>query len=360
MPAVLSRISARVWGSKVDQPVLQIQGISPDAVQPKKFHGKNADPLVGKIIDRYQVISLIDEGAMGTIYKVLHIHLNKYFAMKVIRDLPTTTTKEFFLRFQQEAKATSQLDHPHCVSTIDFGQTDAGTPYFVMELLEGVALSELLDKPVAISHALEIMRQSLLGIQYAHEAGVIHRDLKPANIMVTQAPKKGFEVKLIDFGLARRQQIDPTKKSIRRITQARIVCGTPAYMAPELIKGQEADQRSDLYSMGVILFLLLTGRRPFYGESSHNILKNKFFFPALYLDTVAPGVFSRPLRQLLDKALHREPEHRFASAEEFRLALQAVQKSRGGGLVTRRPFLMALAPSRIGRTLRSYYYQLSH
>jgi len=287
-----------------------------------------ADPRVGQIIDRYEVLERIDEGGMGTVYRVRHLRLDKPFAMKVIRRDPRRA-REFSARFQREALSLSRLDHPHCVRVVDFGSTGRGEQFMVMELLDGESLADHLGQPMPAARALEIATQLLLGLQHAHAQGIVHRDVKPGNVMLTTGPQGALHVKLLDFGLATLTAAEST-----RITRTNIVCGTPTYLAPELLEHKQVDQRGDLYAVGVLLFFLLTGRRPFIGADHLELLANKRRHPALRLGQVAPGVFSEQLEQVLARVLDRDPEMRHADAEELLAALEAVQRSPGRGLAT--------------------------
>lgn len=277
--------------------------------------------LVGqRIADRYEVVRQLGEGAMSTIYLVKHVNMGRLFAMKVIRRDVTDPlkTKQFIARFEREAQLMSKIDHPNCVSIVDFGRDASGELYLVMEYIEGRWLLDQLGKPMPLPRVVNIIEQVLFAVEHAHRAGVAHRDIKPENIMLAAAPSGGDLVKVLDFGLAK--MIEPDE-GIDPITKHRVVCGTPSYMAPEQARGEEADERSDLYAVGVILFYLLTGRPPFSAPNQIALLEIKNKQDAPSLDEVCPGKYGIALQDVVSKALKREPEARFQHASEFREAL---------------------------------------
>lgn len=288
------------------------------------------DPLIGKQIDeRYEVVRCLGQGGMGTVYEVQHLRLRKRFAMKFIRrDL--AAVPGFSARFEREALATSKQKHPNCVAVTDFGHARTGELYLVMEYLEGQSLRQFLGRPMPVQRALSVVRQVLLALQHAHKSGIVHRDVKSDNVMLMDGPDGEWLVKVLDFGLA----VPAEASEPDQIGDREALAGTPTYMAPEQFVRKQTDERSDLYAVGVILWYLLTGRPVFDAETPLGILRRKACEPAPSLDSVAPGVFSSELQALVAKALEREPERRFASAEAFLGALAEVQRSTGGGLAT--------------------------
>jgi len=309
------------------------------------------DPLLGALIDeRYEVLRRLGSGGMGTVYEVQHLRLKKRFALKVVRrDLGDL--RGFAERFEREALATSRQEHPNCVLVTDFGHAATGELYLVMELLAGRPLTSLLNKPVSVSVALDIVRQVLLALQHAHGTGLVHRDIKADNVMLLDGPEGDTVVKVLDFGLA----VPPAVRGAPRPSEPTEVAGTPTYMAPEQAAGLAIDERSDLYAVGVILFYLLTGRPPFRADDPLRVLKQKATRRAPALDAVAPGAFSRALQQLVARALAREPEQRFPSAEAMLAALDQVQRARGGGLSTAPRWRAMRAAQRAWRALAGAY-----
>src|SRR4051812_2991517 len=210
-------------------------------------------------------------------------------------------------RFQREAKLMALVDHPHCVSVIDSGLFD-GRPYLVMELVRGRSLHEMLaeQRRVDVSRATDIIRQVLSGLAYAHDQGIIHRDIKPANIMLTPKAPLGVHVRILDFGLAR-LHLGSTS-----LTDG-LAVGTPSYMAPEQCRGDAVDARVDLYACGVVLFEMLTGRKPFVADDPMEIVKQQLQAAPPRLADVAEGDFGK-LEDVVARALAKFPADRFASA----------------------------------------------
>ena len=262
------------------------------------------DPLLGKIVDeRYQVVRRLGAGAMGAVYEVRHLRLGKRFAMKVIhREL--SQVPEFVARFEREALSTSRLQHPNCILVTDFGHAQSGELYLVMEFLEGQSLSALLDRPLPVATALEITRQVLLGVEHAHQAGVIHRDLKPDNVVRVEKSDGSWEVKVVDFGIAK---LPMGSSKGEPLTKAGVVFGTPQYMAPEQALGGDIGPHTDVYAVGAMLWRMLTGHHVFEAESHMELLSAKLTQVAPALDRVMPGAFSPALQRLLARSLERTP-----------------------------------------------------
>jgi serine/threonine-protein kinase len=300
---------------------------APDADDPDEPTGPLTD--LSAMGDRYEVVRCLGSGAIATVYEVRCKRLDRRLALKVLRpDAPRQAVNA--ARLEREAESLQRLSHPNCVRLIEWGRTDSGGLYLVMELAPGRSLLEDLAGPIPVRRAVEIVRQVLLALDHAHRAGVIHRDVKPENVTVSET-KRGLPlVKVLDFGFCRLlDDQDPD----RRLTGG-YVMGTPTYMAPELLQGADADERSDLYGVGAMLFYLLTGRKPFEGSGPLEILRNKAHGGAPALGAVAPGVFCSRLEAIVDTALRREPQQRYASARQFAEAIVAVQREPGGGLAT--------------------------
>ncbi len=221
------------------------------------------DTLEGGIFaDRYEIIARLGGGGMSTVYKARHTHMDKIVAIKVLQT-NVGNTAESIKRFQLEAKATSKLEHPNVISIFDFGVNEDGRPYMVMEYLEGVSLSDLLDKKgrLPVNGLKDIFVPVCEGLTHAHQNGIVHRDLKPGNIMLARTSNGGVNVKIVDFGLAK------LVNSEQKLTQTGETFGSPLYMSPEQCLGKQLDQRADIYSLGCVLFECLTGQPPFVGAS---------------------------------------------------------------------------------------------
>ena len=285
---------------------------------------QHEDALIGRCLaGRFQLRELIGVGASGCVYRAEQVALRRDVAVKVLNPR-LASDPEFVERLHHEALAASRLNHPNIVSIIDFGQSEDGLFFIVMEYLRGRTLTELKRSTTALplARVITIVDQLLRGLHAAHAAGVIHADLKSDNIMVEEHDS-GDLIKVVDFGIAR--LLDPLLPIRgRRIhnTQPKI-CGTPEYMAPEVIRGGKPEQASDIYAAGVILHELLTGRPPFTDESMLGVLRKHIEEPAPSLSQVRPDLcLPRALEDAVLRALAKNPAERHESAAAFRLAVE--------------------------------------
>ncbi len=272
--------------------------------------------LSGEILDgRYRIIERISQGAMGVVYRAVRTNLDRQVAIKVMH-VALPDAMKVRERFEREAQVMARLDHPHCVSIIDYGLHD-NKPYVVMELVRGRSLHELLveQKRLEIPRAVDVMRQILSGLAHAHEQGIIHRDIKPGNIMVTPKAPLGLHVRLLDFGLAR---IAEGSSSISN----GVAVGTPSYMAPEQCRGEPVDVTVDIYACGVVLFEMLTGRKPLTSPDPITTIKMQMEQAPPKLADVTPGDYGA-LEDIVARALEKAPEARFPSAIAMSEALDA-------------------------------------
>ncbi|HWZ87749.1 MAG TPA: serine/threonine-protein kinase [Polyangiaceae bacterium] len=270
----------------------------------------STDPLIGSVIDnRYDVERVVGTGGTGVVYAVRHTSLGKRFALKTLRaDL--SSDAELATRFIQEARTAASVEHPGLVEITDFGRLPSGQAYFVMEYLEGQSLNEVLRAAgrLPVRRAVAIARQIAEALAAAHQRNIVHRDLKPGNIHVGVS---GERVKIIDFGLAR-----VTGSS--RLTQAGIVFGTAHYMSPEQALGGPAEPRSDLYSLGVILYEMLTGNVPFEADTHMGVLKMHISTPPERPSQANRELLSLgPLEDVILRCLAKDPVDRYASSAEF-------------------------------------------
>src|SRR6266540_980232 len=269
------------------------------------------------IAGRYRVLALLGEGTTGSVYRVEHVHIRKIFALKLLH-AKLCGHQQVIARFEREAIAAASIEHPNVVHATDFGSLPDGSFFLVLEFVDGRDLrSELEHGTLEMARVIHIMRGVVAGIRAAHEKGIIHRDLKPENIMLIERDGTRDFVKLLDFGIARMES--PTNTNAAPLTIVGMPVGTPDYMSPEQIRGKSIDARSDLYSLGVIFFELLTGSCPFTGNLVALFQQHLAAEPPELPPEIAaqdPGL-ARIVRRLLAKA----PEHRFQTAAELAQAM---------------------------------------
>lgn len=287
---------------------------------------------------RYEIEKELGKGAMGVVYLAHDPEINRRVALKVLR-ADRVTSEDFARRFQKEAQAIGRLSHPHIVTVYDVGH-DHSTIYIAMEFLEGQPMDEVFKQRTPDFESIRnIGIQVARTLDYAHGQGIVHRDIKPSNIMLTATG----DVKITDFGIARIE--DP---SAPQLTQAGEILGTPIYMSPEQVKGQTVDGRSDLYSLGVILYELSTGHRPFSGKNMaaifHAITSEAPENPMAAEPFVSCGA-TPALSELILKSLEKSPENRFQTGESMAKALEESQA--GSGEET------ASLPSHTGKTRKT-------
>jgi serine/threonine-protein kinase len=294
------------------------------------------DPIsAGTIIGgRYRVVAAIGEGSMGAVYRVEQLETREVLALKLLHS-DLSRHPEIIARFEREAIAASRVEHPNVVHATDFGCTADGSFYLVLELVEGRDLrEELAAGPMEASRAINIMLGVVAGIRGAHEKGVIHRDLKPENIMLIEHEGNRDFVKLLDFGIARLEAANP-QSGMQALTVVGQPLGTPEYMSPEQVLGKPVDARTDLYSLGVIFYELLTGACPFDGNVATLLRQHLSSEPPALPAAIAadkPQV-ARIVRMLLAK----DPKNRFQTAAELAEALNASagQPTQAARLATR-------------------------
>jgi serine/threonine-protein kinase len=307
------------------------QGVPGRVTAVRDDDGPRASQLVGRsIAGKFVVEALIASGGAGTVYRARQLALDRTVALKVLRP-DVAGDGAFVERFKREARAASRLDHPNSVRVFDFGAVDESLLYLAMEYVEGPTLHQLIAEqwPLDEERVVDLMSQVLSAIAVAHDMGVIHRDLKPDNIMIVRATGDdggATEVaKVCDFGIATLGAVQLPRGGDQAsgpwVTMDGSLVGTPGYMSPEQARGETADPRSDIYSAGVILYHLLTGRPPFEGESAYLVAMKHITdapLPPSEITTVNPALEAVCLR-----ALSKAPRDRFESAREMRAALRA-------------------------------------
>jgi len=265
-----------------------------------------------KKFGKYEIRRELGHGAMGVVYEAFDPMIERVVALKTIRpdQLAGAQSAEILARFHREAQAAGRLTHPNIVAIYEFGE-DAGVWFIAMELVQGRELKDHFEKNERFrtTAAVKVLSQVLAALGYSHRLGVVHRDIKPSNIFITE----DGTAKVADFGIAHVESSD--------LTQVGTVLGTPAYMSPEQILGLPVDGRSDLFSVGVILYQFLTGERPFTGNATITMRK------VLEEDPLPPSRFNVQIHGEMDavvrRALAKKPDDRFQSAEEFAAALEA-------------------------------------
>ena len=247
--------------------------------------------------------------------------LGKHVAVKVLRE-DFTRKSDLMERFKQEARSASIIGHENIIDVSDFGETESGGIFFVMELLRGEDLADLLqrERRLSLARSAHVTSQMCRALHAAHQKGIIHRDLKPENVFLVQKDERRDVVKVLDFGIAKMTTVDAEG---RRLTQSGVIFGTPEYMAPEQARGQTLDHRVDVYAAGVMLYEMLTGQAPFTGDSFVAILTQHLFSEARPLGVVAPDVHvPRPVESVVMKAMAKDRDERYATMMEMQEDLQ--------------------------------------
>jgi serine/threonine-protein kinase len=283
----------------------------------------------GMIIrNKYQIIERIGIGGMGLVYRGRHLTFNEICAIKIVND-DIAGNASFLQRFQTEAIVARKLRHPNAVRVEDFDYTEDGRPFIVMELVEGKNVSEILQKEGALSvaRAIRIARQVGLAIGVAHKLGIVHRDLKPGNIILTTDEQGQETAKVLDFGIAKLREIAGEDRP--EMTMTGMVVGTPLYMSPEQFLGKKAggevDGRTDIYSLGVVLYQMITAQLPFEAETPYALMLQHLQTSARPPHEVKPELhIPSALSQVILKAMEKSRENRFQTAEEFVAALDQV------------------------------------
>jgi eukaryotic-like serine/threonine-protein kinase len=271
--------------------------------------------LIGSIVaERYHVMKKLGEGGMGTVYLAEHVKMGRKSALKVMNP-GMNQDPDAVARFNREAANASRMSHPNICGIYDFGETPEGLIYLAMEFIEGQSLTDLIEKTGVLppARAASILHQTADALQVAHDFGIVHRDLKPDNIMIAKGRDGADVVKVVDFGIAKASSSDAQK-----VTKTGLVVGTPEYMSPEQLAGDKLDGRSDLYSLALVGFNMLTGTLPFPSKSAQEAMIMRLTdHPKRLADMKPDVVWPESLQEVMDRGLARDPDERYRSAAEF-------------------------------------------
>jgi len=274
-----------------------------------------AADLVGSVIaDRYHVLRKLGEGGMGQVYLAEHVRMGRKSAVKVLHP-GMVHDADAISRFNREAANASRISHPNVAAIYDFGETSDGLIYLAMEYVEGEPLTKIIERVGALpaARAASIVRQAGEALAVAHEFGIVHRDLKPDNIMIARNRDGSDCVKVVDFGIAKAANVEAQK-----VTRTGLIVGTPEYMSPEQLAGDPLDGRSDIYSLALVGFAMLTGRLPFPSETAQESMIMRLTDRPRSLAEMKPEVqWPAQLQAVMDRALSRDAAGRYTSAAEF-------------------------------------------
>ena len=275
-----------------------------------------------KQMGSYKLVKKLGEGGMGEVWSARHSMLRRKAAVKLI--LPDAVDDEALARFKQEAQVTSSLESPHTISLYDFGVTDDGTFYYVMELLRGVDLEELIVKngPLSPERTVYLLRQACRSLEEAHARGLIHRDIKPANLFACRVAEQVDYIKVLDFGLVKKSSVSNEARRSVGLTAEGIVLGTPTTMAPEQVMGEAIDARCDIYALGCVAYYLLSGKLIFEAKTGLEMCMAHVNDPPIPLSTAADQSIPEDLEALIMSCLAKSPVDRPETATELAFRLR--------------------------------------
>ena len=295
-----------------------------------KSQSATADIVGDVIAERYHVLKKLGEGGMGAVYLAEHVKMGRKSAVKIMNP-GMVNDADAIQRFNREATNASKITHPNVAAIYDFGETKDGLIYLAMEFIEGDSLTAVIEKAGALpaQRAANIALQTADGLSVAHDMGIVHRDLKPDNIMIAKNRDGSDCVKVVDFGIAK-----ATENTNQKVTKTGLVVGTPEYMSPEQLAGDKLDGRSDIYSLGLVTFNMLTGKLPFPSETvQESMIMRLTDRPRTLVEMTGQAHWPQALQDVLDRALARDVNERYQNASQFgRDLMKAVQSMPVGAL----------------------------
>jgi serine/threonine protein kinase len=306
------------WGGAADE-TLAPEVETVDEVEEARFHvEKHQDPNLGTALcGRYRIVSIVGRGGMGVVYKAEHETIDRLVAIKMLHP-HVVADAENIKRFHAEAKAVSRVEHQHSVRIYDFGISDSGQPFIVMDYIEGGSLRELIANlgTVPLARCADIFGQAVAALSCAHSNGIIHRDLKPENIMLGRKDNADW-VSVVDFGISLLSQDD--RRPGNSVGQVGEIRGSPAYMSPEQCsRGVTVDQRSDIYSMGIVLYEALSGKLPYLARNPFELIDAHINVQPVPFKQADPALAAcEALTAVLSRAMEKQPDRRQQSMEEF-------------------------------------------
>ncbi|MCI0698839.1 serine/threonine protein kinase [candidate division KSB1 bacterium] len=281
--------------------------------------------MVGKTISHYKILEKLGGGGMGVVYKAQDLKLDRFVALKFLPH-HLSADEEEKKRFIHEAKAASALDHPNICTIHEIDETKDGQIFICMAYYEGETLKKKIERsPSPIDQTLDLAIQIAQGLAKAHEHGITHRDIKPANVMITQ----DGVVKIVDFGLAK-------LAGQPRLTKAGMTLGTAAYMSPEQARGEEVDHRADIWSLGVVVYEMLTGKLPFWSEYEQAVIYSILHEEPKPMTTLRPGV-PPELERIVSKAIAKRADERYQRMDEMLVDLKSIARELEFGTSSYRP-----------------------
>jgi len=313
---------------EIDSEIISPETIdSQDKTTGMKFGGVLELAPGQMVAERYKVIEEVGRGGMGVVYKVLQVALQREMALKTID--ASEVQDATWRRFQQEAKATSLLDHPNLITVHDYGLLNQIHPYFVMDLIEGTTLAKLIDAggPLKLQEALPLFIQVCFGLAYAHDLGIVHRDIKPSNIMLCKSTvgTGSTTVKIVDFGIAKLHLNEASET--QGLTRTGEIFGSPLYMSPEQCLGMPVDHRSDIYAAGCVFFEALSGVPPFLGSSAlATMMKHQSEKPPSLKEITLGKEFPPEIEKLISRMLTKDPKERYQTLKAVATDLSLFQQ----------------------------------